>query len=237
MNDPAVKFCRIKSVSILLLLTALPALRLGVAQEDVWDWAKRDTWQRPAEVMDALGIKPGSVVADVGCGDGYFTFHLASRVGPQGKVYAEDIDYKVLSKINGRASKEPLSQIELILGSAEDPRLPAEMLDAILVVDAFHEMEQHDAMLQGMNRALKPGGWLGIIDRNARSRRARNTYQNQHRIPKNLVCQDATRNGFRLLREERGFKTPKEKRKYYFLIFQKARADHLQAGKLAYLQR
>ncbi len=69
MNDPAVKFRRIKSVSLLLLLTALPALWLGVAQEDDWGWAKRDTWQRPAEVMDALGLKLGSVVADVGCGD------------------------------------------------------------------------------------------------------------------------------------------------------------------------
>jgi ubiquinone/menaquinone biosynthesis C-methylase UbiE len=172
--------------------------------------------------MDALGIKPGSVVADVGCGDGYFTLHLASRVGPQGKVYGEDIDYKGLSKINHRAYKEHLSQIELILGSAEDPRLPSGALDAILVVEAYHEMDKHDAMLQGMSRALKPGGLLGIIDRNARPRRPRSTYQNQHRIPKELVREDATRNSFQFRREERGFKTPKGKRKYYFLIFQKA---------------
>ena len=209
------------AISALLLLAALLVQPLGHAQEGDWKWEKRDTWERPEQVMDALGIKPGSVVADIGCGDGYFTFHLASRVGPQGKVYAEDIDYKVLSKINARAYKEHLSQIELILGSAEDPRLPSAALDAILVVEAYHEMKKYDAMLQGMNRALKPGGWLGIIDRNAKRRRPRSTYQDQHRIPKELVREDATRNGFQFLREERGFKTPKGKRKYYFQIFQK----------------
>ncbi len=225
MNDPAVKLRRIKSVSILLLLTALPAHRLGVAQEDDWGWAKRDTWQRPAEVMDALGLKPGSVVADVGCGEGYFTFHLASRVGPEGKVYAVDTNYKALNKIRSRARNEQLEQIEPVLGSPEDPHLPAEMLDAILVVDAFHEMQQYDAMLQGMYRALKPEGLLGIIDRAAEPGKPRSTYFDKHRIPLELVREDVTRNGFQFLRNERGFMTPNDKVEYFFLIFQKARAN------------
>jgi len=171
--------------------------------------------------MDALGIKPRSVVADVGCGDGYFTFHLARRVGPQGKVYAEDIVPRVLSKISGGARKEHLTQIEVVLGSADDPRLPAGALDAILVDDAFHEMAKYDVMLQGMLRALKPGGRLGIIDRKAEAAKPRSDYLEHHRIPKELVREDATRNGFRFLREEPGFKGEGEAKKYYFLLFEK----------------
>jgi len=115
-------------VPALLLVATLgwPACRLQ-AQED---WARRDKWQRPAEVLDTLGLKPGSFVADVGAGDGYFAFHLAARVGSLGRVYAEDILEDELAKIRSRKAKQGLSQIETILGTPSDPRLPAETLAA-----------------------------------------------------------------------------------------------------------
>ncbi len=114
--------------------------------------------------MDALGLRPGNVVADVGCGSGYFTFHLAARVGPQGRIYAVDVDDKELAKIRRRAAKESLTQIEAILRARDNPRLSAESADAVLVVNAYHEMPDYDAMLQGLYRALKPGGLLGMIE-------------------------------------------------------------------------
>jgi predicted methyltransferase len=185
------------------------------------DSKERDAWQRPAEVMDALGIKPGSVVADVGAGSGYFTLHLAHRVGPEGKIYAEDIKANRLSEISESAKNEHLAQVKTILGSPDDPRLPPEALDAILVVDAFHEMVKYDAMLQGTYRALKPGGLLGIIDGETKTGQPRAYYHEHHRIPEELVREDVTRNGFQFLRGERGFERPSDGKKYYFLVYEK----------------
>lgn len=183
------------------------------------DWAKRDVWQRPGEVMDALGIRPGSVVADVGAGEGYFTFHLAARVGPNGKVYAEDIQDSQLDHIRERAKKERIAQIEVVLGTASDPKLPAGALDAILVVRTYHEMEDHDAMLGGMVRALKPGGRLGIIEPEGEPNRPRSSYANEHSMSKALVLQDAADHKLRFVREPPRFEAPD--RHEFFVIFEK----------------
>ena len=210
-------------VYALLLVATLgwPACRLQ-AQED---WARRDKWQRPAEVLDALGLKPGSFVADVGAGDGYFAFHLAARVGSLGRVYAEDILEDELAKIRSRKAKQGLGQIETILGTPSDPRLPAETLDAILVVNAYHEMPEFDAMLQGMYGALKPGGLLAIIDAQDEPGQPRSVYRERHTLPAEIVREDAARHGLRFQRELPGFSNPESKRKYHFLLFEKPKRD------------
>src|SRR5215475_1313736 len=100
---------------IVPLTAALLCASIALAGQD--DGKARDAWQRPEAVMDALGIKPGSVVGDVGAGGGYFTFHLARRVGPTGKVYAEDILEEEVKKIRERAEGEKLVQVEAILGA------------------------------------------------------------------------------------------------------------------------
>ncbi len=222
MTQPCTSKLRTRPKSILLVLAALAWLGFPLAGQD--EWAKRDAWQRPAEVMDALGIRAGSVVADVGAGNGYFTFRLASRVGPQGKVYAEDIRDEELAKIRERAKKEGVAQIETILGTPNDPRLPAESVDAILVVNAYHEMKEYDAMLGAMFRALKPGGLLAIIDARAKPGKPRKKYFDDHIMPEQLVREDAARNSFHFLHEEPGLKNSEGKREYYFLIFEKSRS-------------
>jgi len=199
----------------------LGLLRLRAAQDDAVIFAKRDAWQRPEEVMDELGIKRGSVVADVGCGSGYFVFHLASRVGPGGKVYAEDVDSGVLRKLQARAHHDHLTQVEIIQGTPDDPFLPAGKLDSILVVNAYHEMKDYDAMLRAMSRALKPGGLLAIIDHEATPGQPRSEYQESHRIPEAMVREDLARNGFRFLRSARGFTSTDSGKVYFFLIFEK----------------
>jgi predicted methyltransferase len=199
-------------------LTLLAMLAPARAQED---WAKRDAWQRPDEVLDALKLKAGTAVADVGAGNGYFTFHLAQRVGTLGKVFAVDIRSDVLQEVRDRAAKEKLTQIETIQGTTSDPKLPAESLDAILVMNAYHEFVEHDAMMQAMLRALKPGGLLAIIDAQAEGTEPRESYESRHTLPKHFVLEDAQRNQFRFVKDLPGFKNPERGRTYYFLIFSK----------------
>jgi ubiquinone/menaquinone biosynthesis C-methylase UbiE len=125
----------------------------------------RDAWQRPEQVMDALGIGEGSVVADLGAGGGWFTVRLARRVGPNGRVYAEDIQREMLEAIKRRVDREGLhDRVTLTLGKAFDPMLPRASIDAVLIVDTYHEMEQPVTLLRNVARALKPTGRIGILN-------------------------------------------------------------------------
>jgi SAM-dependent methyltransferase len=110
----------------------------------VLEGADRDAWQKPDLIMDVLRIGDGSVVADVGAGGGWFTVRLARRVGPNGKVYAEDIQPEVH-------------------GKTADPGLPANALDAVLIVDAYHEIANPVNLLQHLGASLKPTGRIGIV--------------------------------------------------------------------------
>jgi len=206
------KFC-------VFAIAALIALAVSVAfAQD----AARDQWQRPAEVMDALGVTAGSSVADVGAGDGYFTWHLAERVGTKGRVYAEDIVPSVIADLKRQGQDKGLKQVEVIEGTESDPRLPAGALDAVIVVNAYHEMDEHSAMLKGIMRALKPGGRLGIIDKEAETGHDRTWYHSHHRIAKEVVRQEATGDGFEFRGEKPGFVRPPDS-KWYFLVFVKGR--------------
>lgn len=123
----------------------------------------RDEWQRPVEIMDALGIAEGSVVADLGAGSGWFTIRLAGRVGPNGHVFAEDIQRPMIQAIKVRVDRLGLSKrVTTVLGTANDPQLPVPV-DAVLIVDAFHEMEQPVALLRNLATRLKPNGRIGIV--------------------------------------------------------------------------
>jgi predicted methyltransferase len=181
---------------------------------------RRDEWQRPGEVMDALGVKSGHRVADIGCGYGYFTFRLAARVGAEGKVYAVDIDSEAVDKVRQRKEREKLGQVEPILGEAADPRLP-NGLDAVLIVDTYHEFREYDRMIQAVFRALKPGGRLALIDGEGPAGRPRTEYHRLHTIPAELVREEVTRNGFVFKQSLPGFYDAEYGKKFYFLIFER----------------
>jgi len=124
----------------------------------------RDAWQRPDRIMDALGIGEGSVAADLGAGGGWFTVRLARRVGPNGKVYAEDIQPQMVEATRRRVQREALRNVETILGTPVDPKLPPGSIDALLIVDAYHEVEQPVTLLRNIAKALKPTGVIGVVD-------------------------------------------------------------------------
>ena len=96
------------------------------------------SWQRPDQIMDSLGVADGSVVADIGAGSGWFTIRLARRVGPQGLVYAEDVQKEMINAVTRRVSREGLANVRPWLGQKNDPNLPAASIDAVLIVDAYH---------------------------------------------------------------------------------------------------
>ncbi len=124
----------------------------------------RDAWQRPYQIMDALGIGEGSAVADIGAGGGWFTIRLSTQVGPNGRVYAEDIQQPMVDAIARRASREPYHNVQTILGTPVDPNLPAGQIDAVLIVDAYHEMEEPKTLLANVAKGLKPTGVIGVVD-------------------------------------------------------------------------
>ena len=133
------------------------------------DAPDRDQWEKPDQIMDALGVAEGSVVAELGAAGGWFTVQLARRVGPNGLVYAEDIQPAMLEAIGRRMRNENLSNVKTVLGTASDPRLPVG-LDAILISDAFHEMDVPEnpslvvSLLKNAAQSLKPQGRLGVVE-------------------------------------------------------------------------
>jgi SAM-dependent methyltransferase len=129
----------------------------------------REQWQKPDQIMDALGVAEGSKVAELGAAGGWFTLQLAERVGPNGRVFAEDVQRPMLDGIRRRMLAESLTNVTTVLGTTSDPRLPPG-LDAALISDAFHEMDVEEdpqavvRLLHNVALALKPQGRLGIVD-------------------------------------------------------------------------
>lgn len=213
-----------KTVWLASLLIVCSAVNLqyaiaGASQESERS-RTRDAWQRPAEVFDAMAVKPGHRVADIGCGFGYFSFRLAARVGAEGKVYAVDIDPKAIEKVLERTKRERLDQVEPIIGESSDPHLP-DGLDAVLIVDSYHEFRDYDRMMQAVLHALKPGGRLVIIDGEGPSGRPRTEYHRLHTIPADLVREEIVSNGFVFKESRPGFYDAEYGKKMYFLVFEK----------------
>jgi protein-L-isoaspartate O-methyltransferase len=125
---------------------------------------EREKEEQPTKLMKALQIKPGEVVADVGAGSGYFSFRMAEKVGVKGKVLAVDIQPEMLDIIRQRMKARKVTQIEPVLGAEMDPKLPAEGVDMILMVDVYHEFSHPYEMTEKMVQALKPGGRLVFVE-------------------------------------------------------------------------
>lgn len=150
--------------------------------------------------MDALGIADASVVADIGAGSGWFTIRLARRVGPQGLVYAEDVQPEMINAITRRVQREGLTNVRAVRGQNSDPRLPPGSLDAILVVDAYHEVEDRVTMLTNLALALKPQGRIGVVDFKLDGTGPGPAPE--ERVSPDVVVKDAAKAGLRLVRQE-----------------------------------
>lgn len=124
----------------------------------------RDEKQKPGELMRAAGIQPGMTVADVGTGIGYMLPFLSKRVGPQGKVFAEDIFDDFLASAKDRVANQKLTNVTFIKGTETDPKLPEASCDIVLALDVYHHFDYPDKMLAAIHKALKPDGKLVIVE-------------------------------------------------------------------------
>jgi ubiquinone/menaquinone biosynthesis C-methylase UbiE len=131
---------------------------------DWLDRSERVQEENPDLALDAINIVPGSTVADVGAGSGYMTVKMAKRVGPTGRVYANDIQPQMLSMLRQRLDREKIPNVSLVLGALDDPRLPEDSIDLILMVDVYHEFSDPQNMLRHMRASLKTGGRLVLLE-------------------------------------------------------------------------
>lgn len=169
---------------------------------------KRDEKLQPNRIMEVLGIKEGSSVADIGAGSGWFTVRAAKRVGSNGAVYAVEINAEYVKYIDDRAKRESLANIRTVLGKEDDPLLPAKSVDAVLLLRTYHEVAQPIRLLKRTREAMRPGALLGIIDRNGSA--------DAHGVDKAIVIDEATRAGFTLVGEHDFVKPDNVD---YFLVF------------------
>ncbi len=159
-------------------------------------------------VMDILGVREGARVADVGAGSGWFTVRAARRVGARGAVYAVDINQQYLDHIAGRAKTESLPNITTVLGGEDDPHLPAASVDAVLVLKTYHEVAKPVTLMRHVRDSLRPGGLVGIIDRNGSG--------DDHGIKSDVVVTEMGRAGFELVGT---YDFVKPDKMDYFLVF------------------
>ncbi len=140
------------------------------AFDDVAKWVQvfddpgRDVWQKPDEVLHALGVLPGMTVADLGAGTGYFSVHLARSVGDNGRVLAIDVEPKLVDYMKERATKSHLAQFVPLLAPADDPKLPAKGVDLVLIVDTWHHIDDRLHYLAKLAAGLKDGGRVAVVD-------------------------------------------------------------------------
>lgn len=149
----------------------------------------REYTLRLPEVFDALGIKQGSKVADIGAGGGWLSVRLSKRVGDSGTVYAQEILKKYTDYIEKRAQKAKIKNIKTILGTPTDPKLPQNSLDAVIILNAYHEFELPLLMLRRIQAAMKPGARLGFIERDTDElrREARKAYEKTGKIKRRVT--------------------------------------------------
>lgn len=141
-----------------------PAPVMGMAGAPWLVRPEREAEEAPDAALDAIGVAKGATVADIGAGVGFFTWRLAERVGPAGKVYAVDIQQGMLDQLRQNMAARKLANYEAILGAADDPHLPAGRVDLALLVDVYHEFSQPQKMLRRIRAALKPEGRMVLLE-------------------------------------------------------------------------
>jgi ubiquinone/menaquinone biosynthesis C-methylase UbiE len=137
---------------------------MGVSGADWLDRSEREQEEEPEKAIEALKLRPGMKVGDVGAGTGFYSIRIAKRVGPDGRVYANDIQPEMLTRLRANADAQGLRNIETVLGTESDPKLPNGQLDLVVLVDVYHEFSRPQRMLQRIRESLKSDGHLVLLE-------------------------------------------------------------------------
>jgi len=167
---------------------------MGVGGAGWLDRPERDSEEDTSRAVESLDLRPGMVVADIGAGSGYYTVRMAKKVGPSGKVYATDIQQGMLDLLTRRVTRERLTQVVPVLGTADDPRLPPGVLDLALMVDVYHELSAPQAFIRRLRESLKPEGRLVLIE--YRKEDPRVPIREEHKMSVAQVRQELAADGF-----------------------------------------
>lgn len=160
---------------------------------------QRDTYQKPHEVLTALKIKPGEVIADIGAGSGYFSFRLAHFVGDKGKVYAVDVSPDMVRHVNRRIRETKATNVVTILADNDDPLLPDQSVNRFFICDVWHHIENQTKYLSLMKKMLKPGGEIVLID--FQKKELPIGPPMQMKVSREVLIKQMETNGFRLIKE------------------------------------
>jgi tRNA A58 N-methylase Trm61 len=160
--------------------------------------ADRETWQPPEQIMDAAGVRSGMRIGEAGAGEGYLTFHLASRVGNRGVVYANEISESDLETIRDRARREGVENIVTVLGEVEDPLFPENDLDMVIMVYVLHHLDRPVEFLRNLAGYLKPDGPVVIVEKNTAVDRS----YAPHFMSRSQIVDSIEKAGFELERTE-----------------------------------
>jgi ubiquinone/menaquinone biosynthesis C-methylase UbiE len=166
------------------------------------DWLTRESREREEEcstLLEVLKLQPGQVVCDLGCGNGFYTLPMAELVGPKGKVLAVDIQQEMLHLLAERAKGEQLANVETILGSPVDPRLPEGQLDLVLLVDVYHEFSHPEQMLAAIRKSLKPKGRLVLVEFRGEDRDV--PIKPLHKMTKRQIRRELLPNGYKVVEQ------------------------------------
>jgi predicted methyltransferase len=178
----------------------------------VFDDPARAAWQKPEEVVAALGLRQGQCVADLGAGTGYFSRLLSAAVGPTGTVLAVDPEPNLVAHLRERAEREGTANVVPVLASLDNPRLPAGMVDAVLIVDTYHHIDDRLDYFRRLRQALRPPGRVAVIDWQKRPLPV--GPEMDHKLAREQVVREMEAAGYRLAEE------PSFLPYQYFLVFQ-----------------
>jgi len=163
----------------------------------VFDDPARDAWQKPRDLVAALHVRPGAVVADLGAGTGYFSRYLSSAVGERGTVFAVDVEPNLVVHLRDRAEKEGTANVVPVLASADDPRLPAGLVDLVLIVDTYHHLDDRVHYATRLARALGAHGRIAIVEWQKRELPVGPPME--HKLAREHVVDEMTSAGYRLV--------------------------------------
>ena len=209
------------AVGFLILLNVGYSAANTLSQLDKVE-AERDQWQRPLDILQALGPAAGETIVDLGCGSGYFTLKLSAAVGNRGRVIAEDVRWLPLAFLRARTILKGRHNVSVVHGRPDSARLPVNGVNAVLILNTYHEVSDPHAILAQVRQALVSGGRLVVVDRQPNPANVGVTQNGEHEVAVSSVEGDVRQMGFEIAgRQDRFIESDPERETWWLLVARK----------------